>query len=433
LIHFGSMALLLMLWATGGEAAPPIPKPPVLDTSPIHTNSELQGNVLSYLVVADFAACRAQCAATSGCSGFNFYAGRLGPLVPGSLSGQPGRLPNPIHANCTLLGGNPNESSLTGVNSCRMPCSKQMRPPTPVNRLPPVVGSVLLPVVVPPLQAVPPTPVAGLSGYEVVTGPTVQIAPLAVTQVEVRCPQGKVALSAAYRVSDSPFDGSSIHFHAGSDPALGFEVRGALPDGDRARLLVRNANLSQTAYTQAVAVCVNAHPGLRSIERSLEVYGGLSGHITDQQVRCTDNERLVGGGVMTDPNTLIGTNAPQPADAWQWRLMLSSAVLTSAPNATARALCAPAAAVPGWQLAEAGAVSVGAASGQRVGLTCPAGKVMLAAGVAQHSNNLLDMIVSTLAPSAQAGEWEAWIHNRNVISGSGNVRATLAGLCANQP
>ena len=288
----------------------------------------------------------------------------------------------------------------------------------------------------PPAPVTPPPAPAptrrGVSGYEVVPGPMMTLAPLTAAVASAQCPAGKVALSAAHRFIPI-YETAAGPILTFADPALGIEVRGAIPEGNAVKVLIRNANVLHPATGQAYAVCVDAIPGLRSVERDLEVYGGASGHVTNQQLPCAPNERVVGGGVRGDLEAMLGANAPvlaNGAGVWQAKMILSSALRTSVPLVPSRALCAPEAMVDGWQPLETVAVSIGGNSNRWVNLACPADKVMLAAGVDQRGGNLLDMLVTQLRPSQNnPAQWDALIHNRNLPAASGNVEAVFSVVC----
>lgn len=233
-----------------------------------------------------------------------------------------------------------------------------------------------------------------------------------------QCPAGKVALSAGYRVTP------------GGDAQFGLEVRGAVPEGAQATVLVRNANVVVPARAQALAVCVHAIAGLRVVDSIVVSQTGgvpVSGAST-----CAPQERQVGGGVSGDVGILIGVNAPQRAGAgaaWQATVTRSSPLPGQA-QVQVRALCVPEAAADGWEFVASAEVSLGARSRAEPVLGCPGGKALLAAGVSQRSNNLLDMVVASMAPKPNTLDWSAQIANRNTIGGSGAVVAGLSAICA---
>jgi hypothetical protein len=444
------LGILIALAAAAGPArAQPAPVGAV--TPPARADVALRGRVLATLQVSGYPACQAECKRIGGCTGYNHATGSLRP--PPALPGMP---PAPPASNCTLLTGDLADAPQLGVISCRMPCGAQGKAGTvasPVaGRTPQAAGNsgpstlrplpgasaaatppaIAVPVVPPlvsggtyvpapapaPASAPPAAPRAGIGGYEIVSGPEINLAPLASATASAQCPVGKVALSAGYQV------------HAGGDASFGLEVRGALPEGREARVLVRNANVLEPARARALAVCVNAIAGLRSVDS--EVFSG-SQSAGDARLACAAGERVVGGGAMGTLNGLLGINAPQGGStdtAWQVRQISSTAAPAVRVSATVRALCAPEPQVDGWELVQSAAQSLGAHSKVTLAQGCPVGKVLLAAGLVQTSSNLLDMVSNTLEPGSNTLNWTAQVHNRNTINGSGNVVVSLAAVCA---
>ncbi len=457
--------------ALGAAHAQPVAGAAV--TPPARVDTALRGSVLATVRVSGPAACLAECQRIAGCTGYNFSGGGPGPVLPGSPGGRLGAGVEGRAPNCTLMAGTLADVAGPGVVSCRVPCTAAtgairptvrepgvatLRPPgastlpgtaltpppvrqaagssasaptrTPVLVTPPlVIGGIYTP---PPAPAPAPRPVAtpatpaapaarsGVSGYEVVTGPWVDIAPLSHAVTAAQCPAGKFALSAGYRVQP-----------ASGHPQFGLEVRGAMPDGREARVWVRNANVVDAAQAQAVAVCIASVPGLRVLDTTINAQG--SGGPSSGQLQCAPHERPIGGGLMGGNDTLMSTNAPQASPAagtgWQGAVTKSSP-LPGRANPALRLLCAPEAAVDGWERVESADVTLGARSRAEPALGCPGGKALLAAGVSQLSNNLLDMVVASLAPRANTPDWAAQVANRNTIGGSGAVVARLSALCA---
>ena len=465
---------------------------------PARVDTALRGSVLATLRSASPAACLAECKRVRGCTGYNFAAPGPGPVLPDSPGGRLGANVDPRAANCSLMSGMLSDAPNRGVVSCRMPCTADAagsvataqplpgavvrdpnlalgRPPLP-TRQPPATASATAPALAAlltapapvivgtytpppppgPATAAPapaPRPAAvrtGVSGYEVVPGPMVDIAPLSHALTSAQCPAGKVALSAGWRVTP------------GGDAQFGLEVRGAMPDGALATVLVRNANAFVAARAQAFAVCVNAIAGLRAIEVGRTGFAASDAPQL-RQLDCAASERLVGGGVMGTNDVMLGSNAarrptfddlivfgtsglpgspgagagtsapPAASSPAVWRVNVASSNAVALPGSvsfSARALCAPEAAVDGWELIESAQVSLGARSRAEPALGCPGGKALLAAGVSQRSNNLLDMVVASMAPKPNTLDWAAQIANRNTIGGSGAVVAGLSAVCA---
>ena len=259
----------------------------------------------------------------------------------------------------------------------------------------------------------------GISGMEVVAGPMVDVASLAEASASAQCPTGKVALSAG------------VEFTAPGQASFGLEVKGAWPDGRLATVRVRNANVAVPARARAFAVCVMEIPGLRAA-----YFGGLATARGDDPVRidgaCNANELVVGGGVMGQSMTIVTSNAPDGASPGVWHQLVMPASPVRLPGsyrAESRILCAPASAVDGWEIVTSVPVALGARSQSTLSTSCPAGKVLLAAGVLQTSTNYIDIVASSMIPSS-SGSSTAFIQNRNTLGSAGTVDAKVSALCA---
>lgn len=441
---------------------------------PARVDTVLRGSVLASLRAVSPAACLAECKRVQGCTGYNFAAPGPGPELPGSPGGKLGAAVDPRAANCTLLRGALSDAPTRGVVSCRMPCSADAAGPVatpqplpgasvhdpnlalgrpPLSKLQPAASAqapaALLatpaPVIVgtytppppPPRPAPPPPPPpppprpaspapapapapavvrTGVSGYEVVSGPEINVAPLAYTVASAQCPVGKVALSAAYSFTASGF------------ASFGLEVRGAMPDGRTANVWMRNANVVDAAKGRAIAVCVNDVAGLRVVDSWTE---SLDDRVNPSHLTCTGRERLVGGGVMAGNDTHITANAPQRwGDPGTWLVeVIRSSPLAGQDRIRTRALCAPEAAVDGWEVIQSARVGLGGRSQRMLLQTCPGSKVLLAGGVLQSSGPPLDMVVSTLGPQGPIA-WSTEVKNRNTGGASSQIEVVFAAICA---
>lgn len=422
-------------------------------TPPARADVVLVGNLLGARQLRTQAECQMACEASKACTGYSFY-------VPGYAREAP-------KTNCALYSDATGEAPAVGVVSCRMPC---FAPPTaavgrfarPVPAMTPTVPATLQPAVpaatigssrllaqpITPLAPVPPpvappapppmppaptrsapppatvTPVTrtAVSGYEIARGPWVEVAPLSLITTSAQCPNGKVALSAG------------VESEAAGDASFGVEVRGAMPDARQGTVGVRNANVLVRVRARAVAVCVNQIAGMRG--QRLGGPGLSAGSpAARSEAGCAANERLVGGGVMGREQTVVAANGPRgdgpTAAVWQQIGVSASPVaLPGTVGIEARALCASETAVDGWEYVEGAEIALGARSQTTLTLACPAGKVVLAAGVLQRSTNLLDMVASTLVPAADGSGVSAHLHNRNTLGTGGDVRAVLAAVCA---
>jgi hypothetical protein len=258
----------------------------------------------------------------------------------------------------------------------------------------------------------------GISGLTIAYGPTVDVAPLTIASTSAQCPNGKVALSAA------------VDFRAPAENTAGLEILGAWPDNQIGTVKVRNANVGVRATARALAVCAVAPTGLRQVLVSAPLTSPAP--MVPPPVRmatpCALSERVIGGGVMGWENTVIASNAPDAAEGWLLHITRASAFAMGT-GADARVLCASVNALDGWEVLTSPEVSLGGKSQTTLSISCPNGKGLLAAGVQQRSNNLLDMIVDNIVV---AGNMHASAHvqNRNIGGSNGNVRAVLTGVCA---
>jgi len=403
-------------------------------TPPAHTDTALQGKLLQAVQKTNQADCQAACAANAACTGFTLQV--------------PGFAREPSKSNCALHTGNLAETPSPGSVSCRMPCllpkalglpskglllnkaqptlqlqASTVRPTPLLGKL--VTDVAPVPIAAPPAPvrpAVAPTPqLRGVSGYEIVVGPLIDVAPLSSAETSAQCPVGKVALSAG------------VDFTATGNASFGLEVRGAWPIDRLATVHLRNANVFEAGKARAMAVCIDAIVGLRN---SLFDSGtpGQADSPTTRTGSCTTGEYLIGGGVMGREDTVIASNGPRidSAGAGLWQVSSVRASPVSLPGTVgvgARIVCAPQALSDGWEYVVTPEVLLGARSQASLNLACPAGKVMLAVGVLEQSPNALDIVVNSVIPDAN-GTASAHLHNRNTLGTAGSVKAVLAGLCA---
>lgn len=399
---------------------------------PAQPDREIIATVIAGSSKPDQAACQAACQANAACTGYNFY-----------VHGYTTRNQT---LNCSLL-KDPvvREESSTGVVSCRMPCTAPLlagrgkalavgpvalRPPAIKPPALPAQGRTVATPVAPP-PAPPPAPAAppvvgagtssvtasGIQGHEVVLGPYASIPPLSMVTAHAQCPAGKVALSAGYE-----FTGSG-------DAAFGMEVHSAVPERDAALVTLRNANVAVAAQGRAIAVCVRPPPGLRTVSIR---------RVSDTASPCAADELLVGGGTSTGSgggkDFWLAGNGPwqvaQGAVIWQGYLSLATPwgpLDEPRQSNYTTALCAKANGVPGWQYMATPQTRLGARAQTELSLSCPPGKVLLAAGHLQHARNDLDLVSNKLTLSRSGAS--ARLMNRNII-GATPVVASLSMLCA---
>ena len=269
----------------------------------------------------------------------------------------------------------------------------------------------------PPKRQVPLSPQAPspVLGYEIVTGPTVDVAPLSIASTTAQCPLNKIALSAG------------LEALAAGDATFGLEVLGVWADGGRnGEIRVRNANVLVAARIQAYAVCVAETAGRRQVDASLTEGRNM------MNASCADTERIAGGGTMTrDVTILMMRNGPfQDARTKQtsWGSLAWSITYGMTPTFQSRAICLPALAVRGWQFVEGPRVSLGAHGQSTLTASCPGGTVPLASGVVSVGEQV-DLVWNTLVPSVN-GTVTAHVHNRNLVNSNGNASVQINAVCA---
>jgi hypothetical protein len=214
---------------------------------------------------------------------------------------------------------------------------------------------------------------------------------------------------------------AAVDFRAPAANTAGLEIRGAWPDNVVGTVKVRNANLGVRATVRALAVCAVAPAGLRQVMTTM-----LPAPLR-LATPCSLDERLVGGGVMGQDDTMIASNAPDIAGSWLLHAVTASPYAIGS-GAETRALCASVNALGGWEVVASPEISLGAKSETTLSVSCPDGKGLLAAGVQQRSENLRDMIVDNIVVTGNMHA-SAHVQNRNILGSNGNVRAVLTGVC----
>jgi hypothetical protein len=252
----------------------------------------------------------------------------------------------------------------------------------------------------------------GISGYEIVVGPIVEVAPLGMAGTAAQCPVNKVATSAG------------VDFTGPGDASYGLEVVGAWPDGRNGAVRVRNNNVFVRASVRAYAVCITELPGHqdRSWNHTMTLRPGES-------TRCAPGDFVIGGGVMGDQNTFIVESRPDRDTYWSW-LVRPSTFLVLSIDIQVRILCAPSARLAGWQIVESAPVELSARSRATLAATCPNGTVPLSFGVRRTATSgWLDLIWNKLIPGTD-GRVTLQVQNRNPFAGDGNVGVMLSVACA---
>jgi hypothetical protein len=270
-----------------------------------------------------------------------------------------------------------------------------------------------------PRAAPPGRPVASpVTGYEIVMGATVEIAPLTVAAVSAQCPANKVALSAG------------LEALAAGDATFGMEVLGAWTDGGRnGEIKVRNANVFVRGTIRPYAVCIADMPGRRQVDVSRRAALAERVLLTPT---CAESERLAGGGSMTpDMNLLLYRTGPSRdagATTSYWATRGRTLNTGMSPNIQSRAICYPQLALRGWQLIEGPRVSLGAHGQSTISARCPSGTVPLAFGVVNIGEEL-DLMWNTLVPSTD-GTVSAHVHNLNLVDSNTAAFVQVNVVCA---
>jgi hypothetical protein len=428
-VRFFMRGLVLVAAACSGFVNPTQAQPSaaVAVSPPARSDVALQGHAFAWPGARDHLACQAVCASTTGCAGYNFDKN--------------------AKSACTLLSGTLVDVAVRGAVSCRMPCTASPKS-TSAKSAPPAPPAAILRAPVVPAPSPPPPPAAlpalptrqalkpvppartGVVGWELVTGADVQIAPLSSGTAVAQCPNGKVALNAAYEFT--PLGAGN------ADAAFGLEIRGAIPDGALARVFGRNANVFVAAQLRATAVCVNPPAGFRTIDVSKQQTENSLG--LGQYTTCGPNERLIGGGVMGSIDVVVDGNGPAQGRFSTGQLTGSGPVvvswhasgstassLASGQTAYATALCALEQAVDGWEYVAAPDASLGGRSRTSVPIRCSPGHSMLAVGFSSSSS--ADNFISPVLQIA-GNDATAQLLNRNVIGGAGSLVSRLGALCA---
>ena len=479
--------------------APPAAQPA---TAPFAANAGIAGGqILASINEPTAAQCLARCRGTAGCTAFQFAGGAFG--GPGLNP------PNAPGASCTLFAGSASLRPLQGVTACLMPCdgsqqanampnlrgARDLTGATPGGRtapslvnappvepppqgafigpapamkagmavLPPPAPTPAAPVVSPPAPGAsgpaPAAPVARLTGFQIVTGPQVTIAPLSIADAVASCPASKVVLSVGYRISPT-----------NADPQFGAEVKGAMPDGASGRVRIRNANVFVPIQAEAHVVCVDAVAGVRAVRTSYSATSDRVPALTS--VNC-GADRVIGGGFMGETESHPVANGPMPSMSAstpnaQPTFGLASASVKTTPlpgrfTTEVVGICAQPGLVPDWEPVMGPLQTIGGRSTAGLSLQCPAGKRMLARGIAhggwlrpdRNSQAPNSHIVSDLQlgnayplalitnlllpqdsrlPSGQplaGGGASGFVSNRDLAGNT--VVVTLAGVCATVP
>lgn len=423
-------------------------------------NTGLSGAVLANTEDADANACFKRCQETQGCTGFQFAGPAIGPVIDRRMGrGVP-------RTRCTLYTGEIKSQPTNGVVSCAMPCTgpqvvnrlpKGWREPDfkdrPVINLPPGTVPDTKPADPPPAYVGPgrinmgnatvpmmpgattppapgtnsgptPPPPPRLRGWEVVEGPDVEVAQGAqVSEAVATCPSGKVALSAGYVITPS----------VGSNQAYGAEVKAATIDGPNARVRVRNANIFDRIRVKALAVCVNPNGVPLQFVRAAN---DASSDITPANavIECGQGQRLIGGGFSGENDSHPFTHAPGAIAGMALGYASQTVKATPLPGQFRTELlgvCAPATAVPDWEIVGGPMQTVGGRSSATLEVRCPGSKHPLVGGFVgamTARGSALALIANTLDPRLNSGGrgYSAAVTNRDIAANTFGVNLSVA-------
>ena len=279
---------------------------------------------------------------------------------------------------------------------------------------------------VPP--ALPPQPpgtavnnAAALTGYEIVAGAEVSVEPLQQAVPTAQCPAGKLLIGGGYDFS-GPAEGD-----------YGFETRGVDINtiGGYLEGTARNSNVFVRGTARAYAVCITPPGGMRTIRLQARNAALV------QEWKCSDTERVIGGGALSGVDAQLYGNVPLRAGYLDsptgtgWSVRATRTGAGQAYDIRGFLICAPATAVDGWEHIESAPTGIGARGRTQLQLRCPAGKKMLVAGIVSLFNNssaaVSDPVVNRLI-IASDGSAVAQVVNRNLLGGI--IYPQLAGVCA---
>lgn len=275
-----------------------------------------------------------------------------------------------------------------------------------------------------------PLPAASLTGYQVVESQPVTVGVGRSISVSAVCPTGKVALSAGYRFIPK---NSSVN-QAEVERAL--EVKQARPvwpgatGQSFAHVEMRNAHALQEATVAAIAVCIDFMSGMRIRVFPQDVIGSnVTNRTGFAAMTCGAGEVVIGGGVSTMDIGHIKANGPDNTGS-AWATEVIQAGFGVVLFTSSSVVCAPAASVPQWSIADSGPVALPGVSEVTQTVRCPDSTRVLAAGILDATlASGIDMITTLLAPSGTSS-WQAKVHNRNIIGAANSVVVQTRAICA---
>lgn len=308
---------------------------------------------------------------------------------------------------CTVIERIP--SCDAGLVEAKGACIRtSQKPPTPTPPTPtPPTPTPPTPTPTPPAPT-PATPLALLPDVQSVAGPEVVVAPLSMATTSAPCGGKKVAIGVGFRARA---------WNKAADDLVrrGIEIKAAYPESGDGIIAVRNGNVLERIVIQAIAQCVDARDYIRRVYVRL---GGLA--------LCNAGEVVIGGGFQTSVDGHLVASRPEKG-GWGMTAVLTSP-LPGRPLTSAVAMCAPAEAVPGWNLSPSAPSQFAAQSQGDVVVGCGSG-APLAVGVDGTGGSVpLAIIVANLQPNGSGGH-SSEIWNRDLFGGPGSVSVQLVAVC----
>ena len=287
--------------------------------------------------------------------------------------------------------------------------------PPPVTP-PPVIPPPGTPAPVPPPVVLPsaPSPVTALSGYLRLTSTYTFVAPLTSGSSAAQCPAGTVI------AGGWPLKTSSTSRVISAIP---------LPDGSGFDVMVNNPDPFPPLreLVSAQGVCINRPAGYEIVQATRNLASRERG---TAEARCPAGKVLLGGGAKGTHQTYLASTAPS-ADGSAWTGFFRSLWIVPSNEAVqAFAICASAAAVPGWRLDSSPDTVLGPGGQTALMRDCRPQKHL---SVGWFSRDSLVMQGQILDHSSD-GDWPfkiyGLVNNGSSIFDNSSVTVSFKGICA---
>lgn len=256
-----------------------------------------------------------------------------------------------------------------------------------------------------------------LSGYEIVSGPSVEIAPLGLADVQVLCPIGKVAINVGFNAAAHHYD----------DRKYGIELKAAWPDGRSGRVRIRNANVIASVGALPHASCVDDSIKIRAVDIQNDADSETSVHA--RSATCDADEQLIGGGFSSELEAYpVGGSPTQVGYLAQG---VKASPLPGVFVTRVRALCAPRSAAWYVEHVSSGLQTLSGRSASTLQINCSRGRHLLSSGLFFGGGKALAAVLFShnLRSDRSAGFGAtALVANRDLAGAS--VTLGLEGICA---